>query len=152
MQDLLSKLMARRGQYVTLSTRRPVKMRKGQPEVFKLSTYTVRVGVNYDNIGAVKEKREAGELPEKNAGLPWGEWMEFPYTIGYKGETYLRCTLAHGTSHKATVAFELEDGTSIEREQVQIMALASEFKSSEDRDNDVFNIKLSSITQLHEKV
>lgn len=148
MQDTLQKLLQRKGQYVTLSTRRPVKVRKGQPEVFKLSTYTVRVGVAYDNIKAVQDKRAEGTLPAENAGLPWGEWVEYPYTIAHKGEMYLRCTLAHNTQHRARAAYELADGTSVDVDTVRAMALASEFKEGE-RDNDVFNIKLSSITQVH---
>jgi len=148
MQNTLQTLMQRKGQYVTLSTRRPVKMRKGQPEVFKLSTYTVRVGVNYDNIQAVQDKRATGDLPAQNAGLPWGEWVDFPYTIAHKGEMYLRCTIAHNTKHKAHTAFELADGTPIDAGAVRVMALASEFKEG-GSDNDVFNIKVSSIVKIH---
>ena len=148
MQNTLQTLMQRKGQYVTLSTRRPVKMRKGQPEVFKLSTYTVRVGVNYDNIKAVQLKRDDGTLPQENAGLPWGEWVDFPYTIAHKDELYLRCTIAHNTTHKARTAYELADGTAIDAADVKPMALAGEFKEGE-RENDVFNIKVSSITQIH---
>ena len=148
MQNTLQTLLSRKGQYVTLSTRRPVKMRKGQPEVFKLSTYTVRVGVNYDNIKAVQIKRADGTLPAENAGLPWGEWVDFPYTIAHKGEMYLRCTMAHNTAHKATTAYQLADGSAIDPVDVRVMALASEFKEG-GSDNDVFNIKVSSITQIH---
>jgi hypothetical protein len=123
-------------------------MRKGQEQVFKLSTYTVRLGVDYDHIGAVQLKREDGRLPEVNAGLPWGEWIEFPYTIAHRGEVYVRCTLAHNTAHRGHTSYQLADGTAIDSQQVQIMALASEFPQGE-RENDVFTIKLSSITEIH---
>ena len=37
-----------------------------------------------------KRKRREGELPRENQGLPWGEWMEYPYLIRHKGKHYLR--------------------------------------------------------------
>jgi hypothetical protein len=138
----LELLMQRKGQIATVTTKRPVKVRKGQPEVFKQSTFQCRVGVNYDNIQAVKDKRADGTLPAQNAGLPWGEWLEFPYTIAHKGETYLRCTMLRNNFHQAPI-FTLADGSVIAKDAVIPMALASEFKEGDD--NEVFNIKMSNV-------
>lgn len=146
MQALLDKLMTRKGQIVTVRTARPVKMKKGQPEVIKTSEFQCRVGVTYDNIAAVKEARANGDLPAENAGLPWGEWIEFPYTIGHKGETYVRCTLLNNNFRRAPV-FTLADGTVVDKEVVKAGALASEFKEG-DAENAVFNIKLSSLLDV----
>ncbi|RMD51067.1 hypothetical protein D6827_02940 [Candidatus Parcubacteria bacterium] len=49
-----------------------------------------RAGVNYDNKASVQEKRENGELPAENAGLPWGEWLKPPYLVSHKGNIYVR--------------------------------------------------------------
>lgn len=147
----LDKLMERKGQIVTVKTRRPLKMRKGVETVFKTSDFQCRVGVNYDNIAAVKEGRANGELPAENAGLPWGEWAVFPYVIRHtsKGsaqeELYVRCTMLNNGYRKSPV-FELADGTVMDREEAMLMALASEFKEGDD--NAVFNIKLSSILEV----
>lgn len=146
MVDFLSYLMSRKGQIVTVETMRPVKMRKGQPAVNKSSEFQCRVGVAYDNIGRVIEGRENGTLPAENAGLPWGEWLEFPYTIGHKGETYVRCTVIRNGFSRAPV-FTLADGTVIERDTVKAGALASEFAERND-DQTVFNIKVSSIRRV----
>ena len=142
--QMLELLMSRKGQIVTVKTRRPVKMKKGQPETFKESEFQCRVGVNYDNIATVKEGRANGELPAENAGLPWGEWIEFPYTIGHKGETYVRCTMLNNGFRRAPV-FTLADGSVVDKATVQAGALASEFKDS---DGAVFNIKVSSLLEV----
>jgi hypothetical protein len=144
-EQMLALLMSRKGQIVTVTTTRPVKMRKGQAEVMKTSQFQCRVGVNYDNIAAVKEGRANGELPAENAGLPWGEWLEFPYTIGHKGETYVRCTMLNNGFRRAP-EFALLDGTVVDKETVRAGALASEFREGDD--NAVFNIKVSSLVEV----
>ena len=146
MTNFLETLMSRKGQIVTVKTIRAVKMRKGQPAVNKASEFQCRVGVTYDNIQAVQDGRADGTLPAENAGLPWGEWIEFPYTIGHKGETYVRCTLLKNNFRRAPV-FTLVDGTEIAKADVMPLALASEFKEK-DADSVVFNIKLSSILDV----
>lgn len=146
MTNFLETLMSRKGQIVTVKTIRAVKMRKGQPAVNKASEFQCRVGVTYDNIQAVQDGRADGTLPAENAGLPWGEWIEFPYTIGHKGETYVRCTLLKNNFRRAPV-FTLVDGTEIAKADVMPLALASEFKEK-DEDSVVFNIKLSSILDV----
>ena len=144
-EQMLALLMTRKGQIVTVKTTRPVKMKKGQVAVNKTSEFQCRVGVNYNNIAAVKEGRADGTLPKENAGLPWGEWLEFPYTIGHKGETYVRCTLLSNGFRRAPV-FTLADGTVVDKATVQAGALASEFKEGDD--SAVFNIKLSSLIDV----
>jgi hypothetical protein len=143
--QMLDLLMSRRGQIVTVKTTRPVKMKKGQAEVTKTSEFQCRVGVNYENMAAVKEGRANGEMPAENQGLPWGEWIEFPYTIGHKGETYVRCTMLNNAFRRAPV-FTLADGTVVDKETVKQGALASEFREGDD--NLVFNIKVSSLVEV----
>lgn len=143
--EMLDLLMSRKGQIVTVKTQRPVKMKKDQPAVTKTSEFQCRVGVNYDNIKTVKEGRASGELPAENAGLPWGEWIDFPYTIGHKGETYVRCTMLDNSFRRAPV-FMLADGTVVDKEFVKSKALASEFKEGDE--SVVFNIKLSSLLEV----
>lgn len=144
-QQFLDTLMSRKGQIVTVQTVRPLKVRKGMPEILKHSEFQCRVGVTYDNIGAVQEKRESGELPAENQGLPWGEWETFPYVIAHKGERYVRCTMLRNNFFRAPV-FTV-NGETISREDAERMALASEFRKDEDGP-DVFNIKLSSVINV----
>jgi hypothetical protein len=141
----VDKLLTKRGQIVTLTTRRNMKVRKGQEPIIKESLFQCRVGVNYDNINAVKERREDGRLPEVNQGLPWGTWVEFPYVIEHKGEYYVRCTVVRN-NHPGYVKF-YRGTEEITREQARVACLASEFNERSD-DDIVFNIRAGSIVSV----
>lgn len=143
-QGYIDLLTSRKGQIVTIQTTRAMKVRKGQDPIQKSSEFQCRVGVNYDNIQAVKDKRAEGQLPAQNAGLPWGEWVDFPYFIAHKGEYYVRCTVLRNAHRKAPTFTRL--GTEITKDEAQIACLASEFREGDD--NDVFTIKLAAITGL----
>ena len=110
--------------------------------VTKRSYGTVRLGIDYDNMKAVQEKRANGELPEKNAGLTWGEWEVFPYIIKHKESMYLRVA----TSGNKTNTEYFLNGKKVSYEDVEIMLLASEKKNSSD--NDVFTINCENIISL----
>ena len=142
--QLLDKLLARKGQIATFTTERPLKVRKNETAITKTSTFQARVGVDYDNIKAVQDKRANGELPAENAGLPWGTWAVFPYVIEHKGEFYFRCTrIRNNFIPKSTYA---RDGVQISKDEAQLAALASEFK--DDDSNEVFTIKISSLLDV----
>lgn len=53
-----------------------------------------RAGIQFQNLGAVKEAVEAGERPEVGK-LPWGEWVNYPYVIEHKGQRYTRLYPPH---------------------------------------------------------
>lgn len=139
--EILQLLNKKRGTIATLTTLRPMKVRKGQEAILKLSTFQARVGVEYDNIQAVKDKRATGELPAVNAGLPWGEWYDYPHIIEHKGEYYYRCTRVRNT-FTPQVEYTCQ-GQPITRAEAEAMCLASEFRG--DTDNEVFTIKVASL-------
>jgi hypothetical protein len=114
----------------------------------KDSTFTARVGVDYDNISAVKEKRETGELPAENAGLPWGEWLHFPHVIIHNGKCYFRCTSVNGNAACVPVVKWWKDGREISKDEAMAVALASE-KGGEGDPRDVFTVKVDSITHIN---
>ena len=58
--QILSTVLARKGAIATFITQRPLKVRKGEQPIIKTSEFQARIGVNYDNIAAVQEKRENG--------------------------------------------------------------------------------------------
>jgi hypothetical protein len=143
-QQFLDTLLSRKEQIVTVSTERSMKVRKGQDAILKRSEFQCLVGVVYDTIPEVVAKRESGELPAENQGLPWGEWAEFPYVIHHKGEYYVRCTVAH-TAFQRKAEF-IRNGAVISREEAKEACLASEFREGDD--SVIFNIKVSSIRDL----
>jgi hypothetical protein len=143
-EQILEKILSRKGQIATIRTARPMKVRKGMPEIIKHSEFQCRVGVNYDNIAVVKEKRADGRLPEENQGLPWGEWEIFPFVIRHGAEKYVRCTVLRNGFHRPPVY--TVNGAEISADEAKGMALASEFRPSED--NDVFTVKVSSVLSV----
>ena len=124
-----------------------MRTRKGQPEILKESTFQCRLGVNYDNIAAVQAKREDGTLPAENAGLPWGEWIQFPHLIGHKGNHYMRCTTVN-SGFIPKVCF-YQNGAEITRDQAQVACVKGEF---DEKDNEVFTIKVESIVEVNGQV
>jgi hypothetical protein len=145
----VARLTTLMGQFVILRTVRDVKVRKGTPGHYqKDSTFTCRAGVNYDNIGAVKEKRESGELPAENAGLPWGEWLIFPYLIRHNGAHYFRCTSVNNNPVCVPTVRFLRNGVEVSKDEVRAIALASEFRE-EETPRDVFTVKVENITHIN---
>lgn len=143
-QQFLNTLLGRKEQIVTVKTERAMKVRKNEDPILKRSEFQCLVGVVYDTIPEVIAKRESGELPKENAGLPWGEWAEFPYVIHHKGEYYVRCTTVE-TTFQRTAEF-IRNGETITREEAKAACLASEFREGDD--SVIFNIKVSSIRDL----
>lgn len=144
-------LLSRSGQIVTMTTNRPVKIKKGAnaSPINKESIFQCRIGVNYDNISAVKEKRVDGSLPEENAGLPWGKWVKFPFLIEHNGEFYLRCTTLKNSVKTKTKYVAVSNGNEVAIDDVKSIALASEFpKCPSQVASDIFNIKVSSIIDI----
>ncbi len=142
-------LMALNGKFVRMTTRRDLKVRKGEQAIEKVSDFTCRVGVDYNNIAAVKEKRENGELPETPQPLPWGQWLIFPFVIFHNGNHYFRCTTVKNENSKPEVHF-YRNGVEISHYEAKASALASEFPA-EKPDNDVFTVKVESITAINGK-
>lgn len=144
----VASLLTLKGQICTLQTVRNMKVRKGQPEVLKQSSFQCRIGVSYDNIASVIEKRENGQLPAENAGLPWGEWIQFPHLISHNGNHYLRCTKISSNFIPKTCFYQ--NGKEISKDEAKIVCLASEFR--EDQDNEVFTIKVESIVEVNGQI
>ena len=141
-------LSALHGSIVTLRTVRDCKVRKGEVAITKDSTFQCRIGVNYDNIAAVKEKREDGTLPETNQGLIGREWIVFPYiqrTLK-NNKFLLRCTKLNGNPTKTLF---LRAGKEITRLHAEEACLASEFRDG-DRP-DVFDVTIDNITEINGK-
>ena len=129
---------------------RPCKTRKGVNAIITKAVRCVgRIGIEYVNLNEVQEKREEGTLPSSNAGLPWGQWAEYPWLIENKGKYYLR--LYNGTSSTTTPkATFFIDGVETTKEAVTPYLLASELG---EKDGDCFNCAIENLTRLnHETV
>ncbi|CAB4222608.1 hypothetical protein UFOVP1655_150 [uncultured Caudovirales phage] len=140
---MIENIIMKNGQIATITTKRAMKVKKGQPMVEKESTFQCRLGINYDNLSSVIVKRESGELPEENQGLRYGKWFKFPFLIEFKDELQLRCNSFKSSVPKETIY--RVNGVEIDADEAKSYCLASEFRNTI---GDVFNIKLSSIVRL----
>jgi hypothetical protein len=104
-----------------------------------------RMGIDYDNMASVQAKRESGELPAENKGLPWGTWDIFPFMIEHKGAYYLR--LYAGTSDKVKPEVHFfRNGQEVSKESIKADCLASE---TEEKTGDCFCCKVENMTRIH---
>jgi hypothetical protein len=115
--------------------------------ITKKTKLVIRGGIDYDNMSVVKEGREDGSLPEENAGLPWGEWAEFPLHITHKGTDYARMYPASGLSFKPVVQYFL-DGVEVDKDSIKEFCLASEFPKPDDKEPLCFTIKAENIQEI----
>lgn len=106
--------------------------------VTKQTRAVVCSGIEYDNQKAVIEKRNSGESPKENAGLPWGTWKAYPYLIEHKGALYVRLYLKGVPS----VSWK-ENGMSISRERA-IELCGSKAKGSEGKP-DCITVKVENV-------
>jgi hypothetical protein len=136
------------GQFASIRTVRAIKVKKGCPEIVKESRFTVRIGVNYDNIAKVQENRENGTLPAENAGLIGREWIVFPYILRTlkSGKYLVRCTPVHNAPR--SVEFSC-NGKTITREEAAKTAYASEFAEREP--TEAFDITVDNIVEINGK-
>jgi len=140
-------LITRKGQFSKAAWSRDCKVKVGYPALTKCTVMTVRAGINYDNMKAVKEKRDNGELPETNAGLPWGTWAIFPYVIEHKGNRYARLYPSKDINTK--IAYYDVNGALKTYEEVEHMLTASEKRKDDGRTIECITVKMNDIIELY---
>lgn len=141
--NLLKSFLDKTGQICAVTWRRSCKVRANCPfSIEKEVSATVRAGINYNNLTAVQQKRESGELPEQNNGLPWGKWLVFPHVIEHKGNNYFRFYPFNGGK---VVTQYFRDGERVDFAQVEPYLLASE---KGEKTGDCFTVNESSILSL----
>lgn len=146
-QNIVSVVSSHKGSNLKATWEKSLKTRKGiANKITKRTALVVRGGVDYDNIGLVQEKRENGELPSENAGLPWGQWVNFPYHIEHKGTDYARFYPASGIKFAPQVQYFL-DGVETDKATIHPLCLASEFPVR-DEEPLCFTIKAENVISI----
>lgn len=152
-QEIKNIIATRKGSNVRAVWHKALKTRKGVEDVVeKVTSVVVRGGIDYDNMKVVKEGREDGSLPAENAGLPWGEWAEFPVHITHKGTDYARFYPASGIDISTGNGFvpHVEyflNGRRAEKTEIESLCLASEFPKR-DEEPLCFTIKADNVTAI----
>lgn len=138
-------LSKQKGTFSSMVWEKPLPIRKAYNgiTIVKRTYGTIRLGVTYDNMGAVKEKRENGQLPSENMGLTWGAWSLFPYFIEHKGNKYLRVSL--DKNNKLRSEYFL-NGLPCTKEQAQIYCTKAAFSNG--NIPDVLSVNIDNIIAL----
>jgi len=130
--EIKSILKSHKGQNLRAILGKTMKTYKGTTDIVeKVTSIVIRGGIEYDNQKVVIEGREDGTLPEENAGLPWGEWVEYPLHISHKGSDYARFYTASGISFDPKVEYYL-NGELTTKSAIETLCLASEFRKSDE--------------------
>lgn len=130
--EIKSILKSHKGANLSVILGKQLKTRKTETAlVEKVTSIVIRGGIGYDNQKVVIEGRKDGTLPEENQGLPWGEWVEYPFHITHKGSDYARFYAASGLSFEPKVEYYL-NGELTTKAVVEPLCLASEFRKSDD--------------------
>jgi hypothetical protein len=147
-------IKTRKGQNINAVWGKPLKTRKGVEDVVeKVTSIIVRGGIEYDNMGIVQEGRDNGTLPEENAGLPWGEWAEFPYHITHKDTDYCRFYSASGVDISTGGEFVPKteyylNGELVDKATIEPLCLASEFRKPSDDKPLCYTIKAENVKAI----
>lgn len=106
----------------------------------------IRLGVSYDKKTTVIEKRELGILPEKNHGLPYGQWEDGfeNYIINAKNNSQLRITTSPNTLIKTEYRV---NGKRVNKRELEGIVTKNELSSNTDK-LEVFNLKIKNIISL----
>lgn len=140
-------LVANKGQNVYVEWTRDAKTRKdSQVVVTKTVRAQVRYGVNYANMGAIRDGIEAGEREEVQP-LAWGHWRKgyVNRIIDHNGVEYCRFACGTFANVPRHVSYTL-NGKPATFEQVKPHLLASELPS--DEKPLVFNLRAETITAV----
>jgi len=109
-----------------------------------------RIGIAYDNMSAVKDKREQGELPPVNQGLRGEQIFESPCIIlnPKNGRRYLRLYKGISDKTQPKVQYRIGDAV-VSRESVEHMMLANELSASH---GDCFQVNVANLRRVHAEV
>ena len=143
---LINKILnAPKGSFFGVTIRRPCKVFKTVTDTLEKEIELVaRGGVQYDNITTVIEGREDGTKPVENAGLPFGQWVKYPYLIRHNGQDYIRLTLT--PNNKVKVRY-YKNGQNVTKSEIESLLLASETRES-DTAPEVMTVKVDNLREV----
>jgi hypothetical protein len=145
-EEVLNYIKTRKGQFSRAAWCRQCGVRKGAPEVKKMTITTVRAGIDYNALSAVEAMRASGELPAEPQPLPWGEWESFPWVITHKDKKYLRL---YPTPNANTVSHYFIDGEERSYSDVEQYLLASEKRTDSDGTPLCITIPFDNIIEIY---
>jgi hypothetical protein len=108
----------------------------------------VRAGINFANLTSVKEGIANGERGEVQP-LSWGEWIDFPYVIGHKGNEYIRL---YPSNHIPKVKYFAngKEVSKVEFASYLTPSKAKELLNGERKEVECFTIKANNVLNITE--
>jgi len=142
--------LGKKGTFATLEYSRPCKVRKGSPDITKVTTIqNVRIGAQYDALKAVqtaKGVKSTTEAHAVNMGLNGMEWVNYPTILKSikTDKLYVRLETNSNTKFNSTY---LMNGEIVNKSDIEPYLLASE--KSKGEMPVVMNVGLDSINYIH---
>jgi len=144
--DLVSKILSKHGQLCNVKYSRPLKLLKNYKDSrgFKHVSGVYRLGIDYNQLKSVQQKKLNGELPEETHDMLGREWLVWPYLMRTKTDKILVRLYTMRNAYKET-SYEL-DGNLVELNELKGICAASEFNTEPDLD--CFDISLDYIREI----
>jgi hypothetical protein len=130
MSKFLKQILAKQNSVVTITSRKPLKIRKGAEAVFKTASFPAQIGSDLETLD-----------------LPWGEWHTPGLVIVHNNAQYVRCTRVRAEV-APVVSYTDSEGNAITEETARLHALAGEFPKVVSPEEGVFTIKLENILAI----
>ena len=145
-QTLRKRLLTKNGQFCTIVYKKPLKTNAANSNITveSVTTCQARAGVEYDKIQQVAENRESGAAPKTNKGLPYGEWIVYPFILTHKGTEYWRFATAD-TNVPVKKEYFI-NGKPAKLEEVKKVCIPSQFKAKQSVA--IFNLPAENILDL----
>ena len=143
----LDSLFASKGQFISATFKSEKKPSASFKSVRleKLIEGTFRAGINFANLGSVKEAIKSGERGEVKS-LSWGTWLQFPYTITHKEEIYVRLYPTENCKLRVTY---LVDSVEVEKDKfLSYLTPSEQVRANEGERPECITIKKSNLLKL----
>jgi hypothetical protein len=143
----LDLLFSNKGQFVSVtfkSEKKPSAKHKNV-KLEKLVSGVFRAGIDFANLGSVKQGIESGERNEVQE-LPWGTWLQFPYTITHNEETYIR--LYPTNNCKLNVTYLLNGVETTKNDWLEYLTPSDKAKAENGEKPECISVKKSNILKL----
>ena len=151
MTDIIQQIVSlRHGTFVRVKYRTDVKpaAKFKNYEIHKIVEATVRVGVSYSNLSAVKERRASEPYAIKQKPVQWWKWSDgyrnvIKEKISDPSQKYV--TFATVPSGGNTKVYWYIDGKSVSEEEVRAITVPSYWHKA---NLDVFDVKLENLISI----
>ena len=151
MADIIQQITSlKHGTFVRIKYRTDIKpaAKFKDYEIYKIVEATVRVGVSYSNLSAVKERKSAEVRPANPSHVQWWRWCEgyrniMKEKISDPSQRYITfATVPNGGNIKVLWYI---NGKSVPEEEVRAITIPSYWSKS---NLDVFDVKLENLISV----